>query len=116
MLKIATCQFAVGASIKRNGRQISKFLHRAKKARADIVHFSECALSGYAPVDFETFEQFDWQLLKDETEKIIQLAAKLQLWVVLGSTHRPVGRNKPRNSLYLINPKGKIASRYDKRF
>jgi predicted amidohydrolase len=44
------------------------------------------------------------------------LAAKLRLWVVLGSTHRLTEPNKPHNSLYLINPEGKIVDRYDKRF
>lgn len=115
-LKIATCQFAVGASIKRNCRQITEFLRKAKKARADIVHFNECALSGYAPVDFKTFDRFDWQLLLVETEKIIALAGKLRLWIVLGSTHGLAGSKKPHNSLYLISPEGKVVERYDKRF
>jgi predicted amidohydrolase len=115
-LKIATCQFAVGSDIQRNGRQIYKFLHKARKAGADIVHFSECALSGYVGTDFPSFAGFDWDLLREETEKIMSLASKLGLWVVLGSTHRLTEPNKPYNSLYLINPKGKIVDRYDKRF
>jgi predicted amidohydrolase len=116
VLKIATCQFAVGKDIRRNSRQIYKFLHKASKAGADIVHFSECALSGYVGTDFPNFQGYDWGLLKEETERIISLASKLGLWVVLGSTHRLTELNKPHNSLYLINPKGKIVNRYDKRF
>jgi len=115
-LKVATCQFSVGRSIKRNSREICELLHRAKKGKADIVHFSECALSGYVGTDFPNFEGYDWQLLKDETEKIMSLAAKLSIWIVLGSTHRLTEPNKPHNSLYLINPDGKIIDRYDKRF
>ena len=57
-LKIATCQFAVSRSIKRNSRIICEFLRKAKKAKADIVHFSECALSGYVGTDFPNFEGF----------------------------------------------------------
>jgi predicted amidohydrolase len=91
-------------------------LRKAKKAKADIVHFSECALSGYVGTDFPNFEGYDWDLLKAETEKIITLSAKLKLWVILGTTHRLTEPNKPHNSLYLINPKGKIVDRYDKRF
>ncbi|MFH1883882.1 MAG: carbon-nitrogen hydrolase family protein [Planctomycetota bacterium] len=116
MLKIATCQFAVGASIKRNAKRICDFLREAKKAKADIVHFSECALSGYVGTDFPNFEGYDWELLKVETQKIMVLAAELRLWVVLGSTHPLTEPNKPHNSLYLINPDGKIVDRYDKRF
>jgi predicted amidohydrolase len=80
------------------------------------VHFSECALSGYVGTDFPNFKGYDWDLLKEETEKIMALAAKLRLWVVLGSTHRLTEPNKPYNSLYLIGPDGKIVDRYDKRF
>jgi predicted amidohydrolase len=116
MLKVATCQFAVSSSIKRNAQKIYGFLHRAGKAKADIVHFSECALSGYVGTDFATFNGYDWGLFREETEKIMALTAKLGLWVVLGSTHRLTEPNKPHNSLYLISPKGKIVDRYDKRF
>ncbi len=80
------------------------------------MHFSECALSGYVGTDFPNFEYYDWDLLREETEKVMALAAKLGIWVVLGSTHRLTEPNKPHNSLYLIGPDGKIRDRYDKRF
>jgi len=115
-LKVATCQFAVGRSVKQNSRSICRYLRKAHQAGADIVHFSECALSGYVGTDFPNFDRYDWQLLKEETQKIMALAAELRLWVALGSTHKLTEPNKPHNSLYLINPKGKIIDRYDKRF
>jgi predicted amidohydrolase len=115
-LKVATCQFAVGPSITRNARRIREFLHKAKRAKAEIVHFSECALSGYVGTDFPNFDGYDWPLLKEETLTIMELAGKLGVWVVLGSTHPLTPPNKPHNSLYLINPRGKIVDRYDKRF
>jgi predicted amidohydrolase len=116
ILKVATCQFGVNRSIKQNSRSICTFLRKAGKAGAEIVHFSECALSGYVGTDFPNFQGYDWDLLKQETLKIMFLAKELGLWVVLGSTHRLTKPNKPHNSLYLIDPKGKIADRYDKRF
>jgi predicted amidohydrolase len=116
VLKVATCQFAVGASIKRNSKRICEFLREAKNAKANIVHFSECALSGYVGTDFPNFKEYDWTLLKEETQKVMALAGELKLWVVLGSTHKLTEPNKPHNSLYLINPKGEITDRYDKRF
>ena len=115
-LKIATCQFAVGASVKRNAMQIAEFMRKASNGGADIIHFPECALSGYAGTDFPTFVGFDWNLLRDETEKIMALADELELWVVLGSSHELTAPNKPHNSLYLISPDGKLIDRYDKRF
>jgi len=116
IVKAATCQFAVGRSIKRNARQICAFMQKASKAEVDIVHFSECALSGYVGTDFPSFAGYDWELLKEETQNIMSLAGKLGIWVVLGSTHRLTEPNRPHNSLYLINSQGKIVDRYDKRF
>lgn len=115
-LRIATCQFAVGESVPRNARAIRQFLKKAKKAGAEIVHFSECALSGYVGTDFPSFEEYDWAQLKDETQSIMSLAAELGLWVVLGSSHPLTPPHGPHNSLYLISPEGRIADRYDKRF
>jgi len=116
ILKIATCQFAVGASIKRNARQICEFLRKAADMKADIVHLPECALSGYVGFDFANFNGFDWELLKEETLKVTTTAGKLGLWVVAGSVHPLTHPNKPHNCLYLISPNGEIADRYDKRF
>jgi deaminated glutathione amidase len=113
---VASCQFAVSPSIERNARTIREFMTRAKKAHAELVHFSECALSGYAGAEHLTLESLDWDLLRRETESIMRLAGKLRLWTILGSTHYLAPRLKPHNSLYLIDPRGHIADRYDKRF
>jgi predicted amidohydrolase len=115
-IQIATCQFAVSESIQRNSRSICRYIRKAGAAGADIVHFSECALSGYVGTDFPNFDNYDWDLLKAETLKIMALASEQKIWVALGSTHRLTEPNKPHNSLYLINPKGEIEDRYDKRF
>ncbi len=115
-LRVATCQFAVSESVSQNARAIRLFLKKAKKAGAEVVHFSECALSGYAGADFPSFDDYDWALLKEETLTIMALAGELEFWVVLGSTHPLTPPHKPHNSLYLIDPAGKIVNRYDKRF
>ena len=115
-LKIATCQFPVSESVEQNSKYILDLIKKAKELGANIVHFSECALSGYAGPDFESFEGYNWSLLTEETKKIMALAGDLKLWVVLGSTHKLTLPNKPHNCLYLINPQGKIENRYDKRF
>lgn len=115
-IRIAACQFGVTDSIENNARLIREFITRSADAQADVVHFSECALSGYAGVDFQTFDNFDWALLRSKTQEIIDLAGRLKIWVVLGSTHPLTGPHKPHNSLYLIGPDGRLHDRYDKRF
>ncbi len=116
VLKVATCQFGVSDDVEANAAQITELMKQAPEQNADIVHFSECALSGYAGVDFDSFDDYNWDQLKEKTLEIMALAGKLGIWVVLGSSHRLTEPNKPHNCLYLISPEGKLIDRYDKRF
>ncbi|MBN2316524.1 MAG: carbon-nitrogen hydrolase family protein, partial [Sedimentisphaerales bacterium] len=115
-LHLATCQFPVSADVASNAEWIRKQLRQAHALGADVVHFSECALSGYAGVDYKTLDDFDWAKQREQLESILLLADELDLWVVLGCTHRLSEGVKPHNSLYVINPEGMIVDRYDKRF
>lgn len=115
-LAVATCQFPVSADISENAHWIRRQMSAARLQHADVVHFPECALSGYAGTDYKTMDEFNWDTQKKELESILRLAKELHVWVVLGATHRLSGDNKPHNSLYVINDSGKIIDRYDKRF
>jgi predicted amidohydrolase len=115
-LRVATCQFSVESDIDSNCRYILKQMRQAAEQNADIAHFSECALSGYAGVEFKSFVGFDWDNLKAATQTIQAAAKKLKLWTLLGSSHRLTGAHKPHNCLYVIDNGGKIIDRYDKRF
>lgn len=116
LLKIATCQFPVCEVVSANADHIRTLMRKAADQGADVAHFSECALSGYAGVDFESFDGYDWDLLRNRTLEIMQLAAELKIWVVVGSAHPLTPPHKPHNCLYLISPEGRLAGRYDKRF
>lgn len=116
VIRVATCQFAVGSSVTRNAAQIQRQILHAKKRRADIVHFPESALTGYPGTDLTTWDGFDWDDLRAQTQAICDLAAKKKIWVILGSAHPLSGPRLPHNCLYLINPAGRIVDRYDKRF
>ena len=116
VLKVATCQFAVSADVEANAVKIREQMTQAANKNADVVHFSECALSGYAGVDFDNFEDYNWDLLKRKTLEIIDLAGQLKVWVALGNSHRLTKPHKPHNCLYLISPEGKLVDRCDKRF
>jgi len=115
-LKVASCQFPVSADIRENYRWIQSQVIEAGLKKADIVHFPECALSGYPGSDMKTLDNFDWEELYRATDSLKALAKELKLWIILGSMHRLSSNNKPHNSLYIINPEGEIADRYDKRF
>jgi len=115
-LRIATCQFPVSQSPAENAKHIRDFLCKAVKAGAHLLHTSEASLSGYAGSDFPSFEKYDWNLLRKETSGLRTLVKDLNLWLVLGSAHFLDEHTKPTNCLYLIDPEGKIADRYDKCF
>jgi predicted amidohydrolase len=115
-IRIASCQFPVSADILENLRWIEQQMTHAKLRRADVVHFPECALSGYPGTDMKTLDGFDWELLHKATDSVLDLARTFKIWVVLGSLHPLSEGNKPHNCLYLINPDGEIQDRYDKRF
>jgi predicted amidohydrolase len=116
IIQVATCQFGVSSDIEANASSIMELMREASCKNADAVHFSECALSGYAGLDFESFAGYNWKCLREKTLEIINLAGQLKLWVILGSCHQLTEPNKPHNSLYLISPEGKLIDRYDKRF
>lgn len=113
-LKVATCQFPVTGVLMSNADYIKRFIIEASQHNADIVHFSEAALTGYPPGDIPSFENYDWAILREVTFEIMDLAKKHNIWVVLGSAHFISEQEKPLNSLYIISNEGKIVDRYDK--
>ena len=115
-ITIASCQFPISDDIYQNYKWIEKQMVESKLKKADVVHFAECALSGYPGTDFKTMDGFEWDKLQAYTDSIMLLANNLNMWTVLGSIHKLSVENKPHNSLYIINPEGKIIDRYDKRF
>jgi len=115
-LIVATCQLPVSSDIRSNTRQVLRQMRTSKSRGAQVAHFCEACLSGYAGVDFASHAGFDWDLLVQCTQQVRELARELRLWVILGSTHRLTGRHKPHNSVYVINARGELVDRYDKMF
>ncbi len=115
-LTVSTCQFPTSADVSQNLRYILAQMHSAKDRGAQVAHFPEACLSGYAGHDIESYKGFEWELLETSTLKVIDQARKLKLWVILGSTHRLTGQHKPHNSLYIISDRGELVDRYDKMF
>lgn len=113
-LTIATCQFPVSSHIDRNRQFIARQLKNARRQGAQVVQFPEAALSGY--MDSTDYSKLDWGQLLAATRSLMELAGELGVWVVLGSVHRLTGKHRPHNCLYIINDRGELYDRYDKRF
>ncbi len=115
-LTIATCQFPVSNDIAKNLSFIIKHIKTATQKGADIVHFSESSLSGYAGIDFQDYEQVDEAILSESLHKIREFSAQMKIWVIVGG-HYFEGKNRlPYNCLWIIDNRGEIVKRYDKRF
>ncbi|MBW2514419.1 MAG: carbon-nitrogen hydrolase family protein [Deltaproteobacteria bacterium] len=115
-LVIATCQFPVSADIDKNAACIMKQMASARDHGADVAHFSESSLSGYAGIDFKRINKQHSVILQGALDKISDLASKLELWAIIGG-HQFEGRQKkPYNCLWIIDSRGNVAHRYDKRF
>jgi predicted amidohydrolase len=104
----------VSGNIRSNADYVKRFIEKAARNKADLVHFSEAALSGYPPKDVPSFQSLNWDDLRAETHDIMSLAKKYNIWVVLGSAHYISDNEKPLNCLYIISNEGKIVDRYDK--
>ena len=115
-LRVATCQFSVEGKIAHNRRWMLAQLEQAAEAGADVAHFSECALSGYAGVDIPNISALDWDELHAATRDIMAAARRLKIWVLLGSTHRLDDKIRSHNCVYVVSSRGEIVDRYDKRF
>lgn len=113
--KLATAQIEVFADVRRNGSAMRRFMARAARDGARLVHFPEGALSGYVKSQIKDWDEVDWAALREELEQTAEAAGKLGIWTVLGANHRLTPPNRPHNSLYIISDTGKLAGRYDKR-
>jgi predicted amidohydrolase len=117
-IRIAVAQTEVTTDPGVNGTAIRTAIRRAADQGARLVHFSEGALSGYVGPAKQHFAgwRVDWAPVADELRATLALAAELGVWVVAGGNHRLSGDHRPHNSLWVINDRGELADRYDKRF
>jgi deaminated glutathione amidase len=115
ILTIATCQHAIDADTNTNLSSILKQMNVARGSGAEIAHFPECNLSGYAGEEFPKIDPKKDAILQKALDKICEQAGSLGIWVILGSHHFEKDKSKPFNSLYIISDTGMIHDRYDKR-
>lgn len=117
ILYIATAQIPISGDMSQNRTYIEDQIREAKNQGADIVHFPEGSLAGYSKHDISSdWSLFDWGEFDRQLDALKQLCARLGIWAVFGGLYRAAPSKRPFNSLYVINARGDIAARYDKRF
>jgi len=95
---------------------MERMIETAVDQGAGVVHFPEGALSGYAGAHFETWGDFDWDMLLGQSQRLLGLARDHAVWILFGSSHRLSGDHLPHNSVYVVSPQGAVVERYDKLF
>lgn len=112
------------AAIRRAGADARRLMSAASAAGAQLIHFGEGTLcapnkrllsSDPDTVAAADWTRFDWTTQRGELEQIARHAAELQLWTVIGAVHRLTVPHRPVNSLYVIDDRGLIVTRYDER-
>ena len=97
-LRVATAQFPVAASIARNLRYMADLICQAKEQKADVAHFPETCLGGYAGCEFKSWDGYDWDELQAADDELRRLARKLRI------------------ALFYVATAGQRGGRYDKCF
>jgi predicted amidohydrolase len=110
--------------LRASGAEIRALMGEAAAAGARLVCFPEGATcfpgkrimatdpERQGPADWS---RAAWDVLAGELAAIAALAGELRLWTVLGSVHRLTPPNRPHNSLYVLDDRGRVATRYDDR-
>ncbi|HEY2410531.1 MAG TPA: carbon-nitrogen hydrolase family protein [Polyangiaceae bacterium] len=112
MLRLAVAQFPVCGDVNRNLSFMVRQIRQASKAKAQLIHFPEAALTGYLSKDFSSFRGFDWQALTRAEAALAAASAQESIWLAFGSYRR--AGEKPKNCVRVIAPDGTLAVTYDK--
>lgn len=113
-ITVATVQMRFTGNVPENGRKMMDYLSKAASERADIVHFSETALTGYAGSDIPSNDDVDWKAVDASLRDIGGVCRELGMHAIVGTAYRDTG--KPTNTLLVLDSRGAILARYDKRF
>lgn len=115
-LVLATCQLATTSDVRANADRVVALVRRAAARGAHLAHFPEACISGYAGADVASHAGTDWALVAEGLRAVADAARRHHTWVVVGSAHRLTPPHKPHNSLYVLDDRGVLVDRYDKRF
>jgi deaminated glutathione amidase len=99
VIVVATCQFPVCGRADSNLRWVTRQMAEAARRGATVVHFPECALSGYAGSDLPSYDGYDWAGLRAAADLAMQRAGELGIWLILGAAHPLSAPHKPHDSV-----------------
>ncbi|GAA1312156.1 carbon-nitrogen hydrolase family protein [Brachybacterium tyrofermentans] len=106
------------------GEEVRSLMRRAGDLGADLIQFPEATLSfpdkvalsrSSEEITESEWTRFAWDALEAELAEVRAAAKELALWTVIGSQTRAQGASRPRTSLLVIDPQGRVHAQYDER-
>ncbi len=110
VLHAAAAQINTGYNIEENRQKIEDRIHEAAAIDCDCILFHEGCLTGYP--HRKALEHTDFSVVRKAEERIVDLAGKLGIAVLCGSSSTRDG--KYFNDVLLINESGRLMGRYVK--
>jgi predicted amidohydrolase len=111
--------------LRQGAQEVRRLMRRAREAGARVIQFPEGAIcsphklvmsiDGPDTVGPSDWDRCDWTVLREELTTTAELAARLNMWTVLGAVHQLTAPTRPYNSLYVISDQGTVVTRYDER-
>ncbi|MGG5258673.1 carbon-nitrogen hydrolase family protein [Phycicoccus avicenniae] len=114
-LLLAVAQPEVRKDPRENGVTVRRLMRAAAEGGARMVLFPEGMVSGYAKAQVQSWDDVDFEVVREELEAVAALAVELSIWVILGSAHTLTAPHRPHNSVYVVADDGRVMDRYDKR-
>jgi predicted amidohydrolase len=108
-IKVAAVQMAFGENVPKNLRTMETTIGRLARKRVRLAVFPECCLSGYLIASKDR----DWPAIAAGVARMRELAREHRMALIFG-TAWPNGRQKPFNSVFAVDERGRIVARYDK--
>lgn len=112
-MKIGAYQFTVGGNIEENMEKIKKAIILAADKSIKFIIFSECALTGYPPLNIESAKDIDFTEVNKCFNEIQKLSIQYNIFILIGSIIYEEG--KYYNSAAFFSPDGKEVQAYHKR-
>ena len=109
VFKVAIAQYRANVDKEKNAAKVMEWIEAAANNNADILLLPECFLTGYY------LPKTNEEVLDDNDKAIAKICEKAKehhIGVVLTSLTK--GKNKPKNSAYVVNKEGKILMKYNK--
>lgn len=112
-IKVAAFQFHGSGNIKNNLLSIERGIKEAAKQNVRLLITQECALCGYPPVEVDSVNSIDFDLIHESISKIKQIAIDNNMYIALGTVQ--CNQNNYFNSIEIITPSNEELPSYNKR-